>query len=150
MASDPDYVVVRPTARRKRSRDELGEYVVHRSEKWVSIKHRSSGEVMHSVSDPREEAEALYVGQASLRERLRETSNEPLVIWDVGLGAATNAMAALKAFEDEAGSGTAVRPLRIVSFENDLDSVKLALTHRTAFPHLYHQAPGALVENHRW
>ena len=50
---------------------------------------------MHSVTPPQEEAERLYVAQSGLRDRLRAQGDE-LVLWDVGLGAATNAMAAIQ------------------------------------------------------
>ena len=42
------------------------------------------------------EAEALYVKQLSLVERVREQEGE-FVIWDVGLGAAANALTVLRA-----------------------------------------------------
>ena len=42
------------------------------------------------------EAEALYVNQLRLRERLADHAGE-FVIWDVGLGAAANALTVLRA-----------------------------------------------------
>jgi queuine tRNA-ribosyltransferase len=74
------------------------------------------------------------------------------VIWDVGLGAASNAMAALHCFEKvlaEVGA-EGVRKVRVVSFEIDLDPLKLAAKHAAFFPHLRHSAPHALLENGRW
>ena len=51
---------------------------------------------MHSVSNPTEEANELYIKQSKLSERLisinppdqfqQEEQTNPLVIWDVGLG----------------------------------------------------------------
>ena len=99
---------------------------------------------------PMDEARQLYVEQSALSERVRlredETaeSAEPLVIWDVGLGAAANAMAAIHCYEREATAGP-VRPLRIISFENDLDSLKLALLHNDLFPYLRHAGPPAIL-----
>jgi queuine tRNA-ribosyltransferase len=55
--------------------------------------------VMHSVNAPSVEANTLYVEQSCLESRLLDTSKGGLVIWDVGLGAASNAMAALSCFE---------------------------------------------------
>ena len=70
------------------------------------------------------------------------------MVWDVGLGAAANAMAAILAVEN---LGPAVaRPLTLVSFENDLDSLKLALDHPGWFKHLRHAAPRALLRDNRW
>ena len=44
----------------------------------------------------------------------------------------------------------AVRPLRIESFECDLDPLKLAAKHPHQFPHLRHGAPYRLLENSTW
>ncbi len=144
------------------------------------IRDMESGEVMHPVPEPSEEARSLYVEQSQLTQRLREPSAEPLIVWDVGLGAAANAMAAIHAAEFFAASGadsdlassdaglgavpgdsvsiatasaaapSDVRHLRIISFENDLDSFKLALDHMRWFKHLRHAAPRALLDHGRW
>ena len=127
----------------------LGAYEVHTApEGFASIRHVESGEIMHARTPPMEEARSLYVEQCGLAERLR-TAGEPLVIWDVGLGAAANAMAAIRCYEDLAASGP-VRDLRIVSFENDLDSLRLALRHSDKFPYLRHSAPPGILEKGRW
>jgi len=52
-------------------------------------------EAMHPGLGPVAEAEALYVRQLKIRERMREGA-EPFVVWDVGLGASANAIAALR------------------------------------------------------
>ena len=44
----------------------------------------------------------------------------------------------------------AARQLTLVSFENDLDSLKLALDHPGWFAHLRHAAPRALLRDNRW
>jgi queuine tRNA-ribosyltransferase len=168
------------------------------------IRDTISGEVMHSVNDPGEEARALYVEQSRLIERLTQPLAAPLVVWDVGLGAATNAMASIVAVEEmraaaaialpvadealcsrvpaagepapghpaesvthgqnltaavgrpatldvgrplDAASG---RPFTLVSFENDLDSLSLALRHPAWFRHLRHAAPRRLLAENRW
>lgn len=135
---------------------ELGDYAVQVSpEGFANIRQISTGEIMHSKSPPMEEARALYVEQSRLAERLRleagesAESAEPLVIWDVGLGAAANAMAAVLCCEARAADGP-VRPMRIVSFENDLDSLRLALSHKKKFPELRHGAPDAIVVRGEW
>ncbi len=86
--------------------------------------------------------------QSHLAERLRESS-ETLVIWDVGLGAAANAMAAIRCYEAAAVTG-AIRPMRLISFENDLDSLRLALLHNDAFPYLRHGGPPAILGEGAW
>src|SRR5438552_9473683 len=93
----------------------LGDYEVHKAwEGFSSIRQISSGEIMHSRTDPMEEARQLYVEQARLAERSRALSADPLILWDVGLGAAANAMAAIECYE----TAKSQRPLQIISFEN--------------------------------
>jgi len=132
----------------------LGDYeIVSSPEGFSSIRQRSSGETMHSVSRPSDEAERLYVQQSRLAERLRsEPAAETLTIWDVGLGAASNAMAAVHCFERlcAEGDASALRPLRLVSFERDLDPLRLAAKFASHFPHLRHSAPNRILENGAW
>jgi queuine tRNA-ribosyltransferase len=131
----------------------LGDYEIHSSPRgFTSIRQISSGEVMHSVNAPADEADKLYVEQAFLAARLlRAAPADELVIWDVGLGAAFNAMAAIRCFERCAETdGAASRPVRLVSFERDLDPLTLAAKNQACFPHLRHAAPSALLENGQW
>ena len=132
----------------------LGDYEIHRSPQgFTSIRQISSGEVMHSVVAPAEEADRLYVEQSFLAARLltRASAADELVIWDVGLGAAFNAMAAIRCFERcAAADGGAPRPLRVLSFEADLDPLTLAIRKTACFPHLHHAAPGRILETGRW
>jgi queuine tRNA-ribosyltransferase len=146
---DLDNPVTQPKPAKRRP-TRLGDYEVHIArEGFGSIRQISSGEIMHMRTPPMDEARQLYIEQARLGERLREADAEPLVIWDVGLGAAANAMAAIHTYEREATAG-AVRPMRIISFENDLDSLKLALIHNNHFPYLRHAGPPAIVEHGEW
>ena len=124
----------------------------------ASLRHRDSQEIMHSRSAPEFEAKRLYVDQSRMAERLHTTdpalANQPLVIWDVGLGGAANAMGAVRCYEEQfeiaAAQGKTVRPLHIVSFENDMDSLKLALLHDDKFTYLRHSAPTAILKQGRW
>ena len=59
----------------------------------LAIRERASGEVMHPGAGPRVEAESIYVLPSRLEARLQEGGG-PLVLFDVGLGAATNAISA--------------------------------------------------------
>lgn len=145
-AEDAENPHAPPRARtRRRDRITRGDYELHASADghW-SVRQKSSGEVMHPHADPTVEAQRVYVDQSRLRERL---ATAPLTIWDVGLGVATNAMSAIRTAESL--SDTA-QPLRIVSFERDLDPLRLALTHAYRFPHLHHGAPRSLVDHGRW
>ena len=142
-------------ARRRVRPDRLGDYEVQTSmEGFSSIRQISSGEVMHSVNCPNEEANKLYVEQSCLASRLAApaaSGDDALVIWDVGLGAATNAMAALHCFERQWNEGKRVaRPLYMVSFESDLDSLRLATMNPKKFPHLRHPAPHKILNRGLW
>jgi len=147
--SDREFPVRRPKPTRRKAMS-LGNYEVHiAQEGFASIRQASSGEIMHMRTPPMEEARSLYVEQSQLAQRLVPPPPEGLVIWDVGLGAAANAMAAIQSYEAQA-SLRAVRPLRIISFENDLDSLRLALRHGDKFPYLRHSGPVGLLEKGEW
>ncbi|MEO6054941.1 MAG: tRNA guanosine(34) transglycosylase Tgt [Chthoniobacterales bacterium] len=127
----------------------LGHYEVHIArEGFANIRHVASGEIMHSRTSPMEEARSLYVEQSHLAERLRidATRDQPLVIWDVGLGAGANAMAAIECYEKQ----QTPRKLQIVSFENDLDSLRLAFKNNDKFTYLRHSGPYALLKHSTW
>ncbi len=153
---DMDHPAVPPKVGKERRPRTLGDYEVHVAEEgFASIRQVSSGEIMHSHTPPMVEAQALYVDQSGLAERLRLPTDAdaataaPLVIWDLGLGAAANAMAAIRCYEAEAAKGP-VRPLRVISFESDLDSLRLAMTHKNRFEYLRHSGPDALLARGTW
>jgi queuine tRNA-ribosyltransferase len=132
----------------------LGDYAIDTSAQAYSIRQISSGEIMHSVNAPDDEATRLYVEQSCLAARLlkQESERNELIIWDVGLGAAFNAMAVLHCFERSLGKagGQAHRRLRLVSFEWDLDPLRLALRNQSRFPHLRHGAPIQILDSGKW
>jgi queuine tRNA-ribosyltransferase len=134
----------------------LGDYEVLPDPKggdYASIRQVSSGEIMHSVSNPEEEARRLYVEQVGLAGLLAPAELRPLVIWDVGLGAATNAMAGLDCWNGlmkDAGPATGPRAVQLVSFERDLDPLRLAVRNAARFPHLHHPGPAALLKTGAW
>lgn len=80
------------------------------------------GEKLHPGLGPAAEAELLYVRQLHLRERLSAQRAE-FVVWDVGLGAAANALAILRATREIAGE------LRLVSFDDTDEPLAFALQH---------------------
>ncbi|HUR28447.1 MAG TPA: tRNA guanosine(34) transglycosylase Tgt [Planctomycetota bacterium] len=152
---DVEHPTLRARPPRKKARA-LGDFEIHQAwEGFSSIRQISSGEIMHSRTAPMEEARRLYVEQSDLAARLRLSAGEtsasaaPLVLWDVGLGAAANAMAAIHCYEAAAAEGD-VRPLSIVSFENDLDPLRLALEHEHEFPYLRHAGPAGILEKGAW
>ncbi len=87
-----------------------------------SVRSLADDETFHPVIGPVAEAEALYVNQLKLRERLKNHSGE-FVIWDVGLGAAANALAVLRATREISCT------IRLVSFDHTLEPLEFALKH---------------------
>jgi queuine tRNA-ribosyltransferase len=140
---------LRTQATRKALNLKKGRYEIVVRDDIGRIRDTVSGEVMHSVNNPAEEARSLYVEQSRLIERVQIADAAPLVIWDVGLGAATNAMATIHAVESLPAE-TQRRRLQVVSFESDLDSLHLALRHTRWFKHLRHAAPHQLLASNRW
>jgi queuine tRNA-ribosyltransferase len=151
---DEDNPVTRPLRSAKASRPtHLGDYEIHTSgQGFSSMRQISSGEIMHSVNAPEEEANKLYVEQSCLTTRLLKQGSErnELVIWDVGLGAGFNAMAAIHCFEICFAEKKMLRPMRLVSFDWDLDPLTLAIKYPGRFPHLRHGAPFHILESGKW
>jgi queuine tRNA-ribosyltransferase len=147
VARDAEQPINPPKRHKKKLDMQLGDYeVVANPSGYGSVRQLSSGETMHSVISPVEEALALYVRQAGLPDCV-QSDGAPITIWDVGLGAATNAMTCIREVEKATAN---LRALTIVSFERDLDPLKLALRHPHLFHHLRHAAPHRLLESQNW
>lgn len=112
-----------------------------------SLRSREFGETFHPVVGPMIEAVALHVRQQRLVERAASLPS-PFVIWDVGLGAAANAIAALEAFQ---AARLATR-VELHSFDQTTAPLVFALEHAEALgylaPHL--GALQALLESGIW
>lgn len=103
----------------------------------------ADGETMHPVIGPAAEATALYVHQLRLVERIRHAVGE-FVIWDVGLGAAANALAVLRATRHLPCA------IRLVSFDHTLEPLQFALKHAKALGYFggYESRAQTLLEKH--
>ena len=88
----------------------------------ASVYSAEYDETFHPVIGPVAEAEALYVRQLRLPERVRECTEE-FVIWDVGLGAAANVLTVLRSLS------AYERTLRVVSFDCTLEPLQFGLQH---------------------
>ncbi len=106
-----------------------------------SLAHR---ETFHPVIGPVAEAEALYVRQLQLAERLRSHTGE-FVIWDVGLGAAANALTVLRATREVPSI------IRLVSFDNTIEPLGFALNHTETLGYFrdYHSHAQHLIPHRR-
>ncbi|MEK0450462.1 MAG: hypothetical protein RL088_2730 [Verrucomicrobiota bacterium] len=94
----------------------------------MSLRSLLHGETFHPVVGPMAEARELHVGQSRLVERARETGR--LVVWDVGLGAAANAVAVLESL-----AGTECR-VELHSFDHSLAPLEFAVQNADALGYL--------------
>jgi len=90
-----------------------------------SVRSLAEKETFHPVIGPVAEAEALYVKQLQLLERVREQEGA-FVVWDVGLGAGANALTVLRATRRIPCS------IRLLSFDHTVEPLIFALHHKTA------------------
>ncbi|HEY5232262.1 MAG TPA: MnmC family methyltransferase [Verrucomicrobiae bacterium] len=109
-----------------------------------SVRSLADSETFHPVVGPVAEAEALYVNQLRLRERLQNHTGE-FVIWDVGLGAAANALTVLRATRDISCQ------IRLVSFDHTLEPLEFALKHAADLGYFggYENHLQKFIRNHR-
>ena len=112
-----------------------------------SIRSLAEGETFHPVIGPAIEAEALYVRQLHLPERVQATPGE-FVIWDVGLGAAANALTAIRLIRESLKGKPA--QLRLISFDHTSAAAAFALEHGAELGYVagYESALAELVKNH--
>jgi tRNA U34 5-methylaminomethyl-2-thiouridine-forming methyltransferase MnmC len=107
-----------------------------------SVRSVAEGETFHPVVGPLAEAEALYVNQLKLRRRLPSHTGR-FVIWDVGLGAAANVMAVLRAVANLKCS------LHLISFDRTIEPLRFALQHATQLGYFdgYERLAADLIQN---
>ncbi len=113
-----------------------------------SLRCCATGETFHPVVGPMIEARILHVRQQRLLERAAAANpSAPFVIWDVGLGAAANAIAVLEAFSAAASP----RRIELHSFDSTLQPLEFALQHARDLEYLepYAEAAQALIATGR-
>jgi len=98
-----------------------------------SLRALDNLETFHPVTGPEAEANILYVKQQRLVERASQLGR--LVIWDVGLGAAANAVAVLRALRGSAA------PVELHSFDSTLAPLRFALGNSMALSYLLEFVP---------
>lgn len=111
--------------------------VVTTTQGALSIRNKRVGEIMHNPLGPWREIQDLYIIPSQLKKRLGlsiKSSDQNLVLYDVGLGAGSNAMGAiLTAFKAMKEKGPKIG-LNILSFEQDLALAQFALEQQENFP----------------
>lgn len=103
------------------------------------IRHAPTGEIVSTL--PPAEMPQLT--------RLLLSGEGPLTVWDIGLGSGAYGIAVVLAYEAAFQQGP-VRPLHLVSFADDLDPLRLALSHKKMFPWLRHGAADTLLHRGAW
>lgn len=112
-----------------------------------SVRSREFGETFHPVVGPMSEAQTLHVRQQRLLERAAHTDGR-FVIWDVGLGAAANAIAVLEAFRGFRGGAR----IEIHSFDETTAPLEFALEHARELDYVAPHEPEirAVLAGERW
>lgn len=110
-----------------------------------SIRHNRVNEIMHNPVGPSVEPNLLYINQSRLIER---ASKSDLILYDVGLGAAANAIAAIRSYSQHRPSYR----LKIISFEIDLRLLEFALQNALELEYIqgFEDACRALLEKKIW
>lgn len=132
---------------RQKTRMVMGRYEIVTSEDVSQIRDTLSGEIVESTSES--EAKTLDIETSQVLSKLQQAEDKPFVLWDVGLGAAANAMDILRKLE-AMPDGVQQRKLVMVSFEKDLDAFRLALKYASHFKHVRHPAPYRLLKEQIW
>ena len=110
------------------------------------------GETMHPGGGPWMEANRLYVDGGGLPALLARGAGGRaagrVVVFDVGLGAAANALAAVKCHQQRLRDGQAVLPMLLVSFENEPSGAEFAMENAAAleYPAGYEEVLDQLLE----
>jgi queuine tRNA-ribosyltransferase len=133
---DLDHPVTPPKRGATTSLNEIGRYELHGS----SIRVLDSDEIVPT---------SIKNDLPLLTKLLHEKTDEPLIVWDIGLGAGAAAISAILAYE-AAAQKQAVRPMQVISIANDLDALKLALSHKKIFSWLRHGAADTLLHRGAW
>jgi tRNA U34 5-methylaminomethyl-2-thiouridine-forming methyltransferase MnmC len=109
-----------------------------------SVRALACQETFHPVIGPVAEAEALYVNQLHLPERMARHEGT-FVIWDIGLGAAANVLTVLRACQGAGG------PVRVLSFDVTLDPLLFGLNHALELGYFggWEKKVRALAQHHR-
>ena len=93
-----------------------------------SLRSLEQGETFHPGTGPMKEARLLHVEQQQIQARA--AAQKHFTIWDVGLGAAANALAAIKALRESPAQ------VEIHSFDKTLAPLEFALQHASELGYL--------------
>ncbi len=133
---DLDHPVKPPKRGQSATVNNIGRYELHGS----SIRVLDSAQIIPT---------SIQDDLPQLAKLIHEKTTQPLIVWDVGLGAGAAAISAILAYE-AAAQKQVMRPLHIISIADDLDALKLALSHKKIFPWLRHGAADTILHRGAW
>jgi len=107
----------------------MPQFEIIQDQECARIRWKPTGEKMHPLLNPLEEARKLYVEQLGWQHSDEKT----LTVWDVGLGAGHNALAMIE------WAHTTHTQLRLYSFDRSLEPLALSFKHPEFFTE--HQCP---------
>lgn len=118
--------------------------------KPARIVHVTSGKTIHTEADIHRWSHASQLA-VHLRLPADQSPEEatPLIVWDLDLGAADSALAAILVYEEESSKGP-VRPMHLVSLTEDVSALRLALSHKRYFAYLRHGAADTALRRGHW
>ncbi len=93
-----------------------------------SLRLKNSYETFHPVVGPEVEPRILHVEQQKIVERAR--ASDDFILWDVGFGAAANAIAAIQVLKPENSKVT------LHSFDLSLSPMQFAVDHADSLPYV--------------
>lgn len=94
-----------------------------------TLRVAATKQVFHPVIGPVAEAERIHLAGTRLVERVNGLpAGGEFNVWDVGLGAAANALTAVRALQGQP-AGAAGRTVRVLSFDRTLAPLEFALRH---------------------
>lgn len=133
---DLDHPVKPPKRGQSATVNNIGRYELHGS----SVRVLDSAQIIPT---------SIQDDLPQLAKLIHEKTTQPLIVWDVGLGAGAAAISAILAYE-AAAQKQVMRPLHIISIADDLDALKLALSHKKIFPWLRHGAADTILHRGAW
>lgn len=117
----------------------MADFEIVKCDVGFTLRESIAGQLMHSQVGPWVEANTVYVQPSDLELRLSVKSAAPLVLYDVGMGTAANAIAAISAVQEKCCTPSTkrwARPFEIISFEKYPEALAQILAAGDAFQFL--------------
>jgi queuine tRNA-ribosyltransferase len=127
----------------------LGSFEIVSESDDTIIKDVSTETVVYRSNSNLKTQDTRKIEVLPILERLSEDHEKEFVLWELGLGCAEQAMSLIQLIES-LPEGQQKRKMVMLSFESDLDALRLALRFPSRFHHVRHPAPSSLVKSGSW